>query len=64
MGGKACCTLNYLADSNEQAFMLLSAPDTDFSCLWTGSFLRAKDEGLKHKQDVASFLWYTDTTNS
>lgn len=40
--GEACCALNYLADSNEQVFILLSVPDTNFSCLWTGSFLRVK----------------------
>lgn len=30
VGGEVCCTLNFLADSNEQIFILLNVPDIDF----------------------------------
>lgn len=36
VGGEAGCTLNYLADSNEQIFMLLNVPDIDFNVYGLG----------------------------
>lgn len=41
MGGEAC-TLNYLADSNEQIFTLLNVPDIDFAVYGLGLLLCVK----------------------
>lgn len=43
-GGEACCTLNYLADSNEQICVLLNVPDIDFNVYGLGL---VNNEGIK-----------------
>lgn len=42
MGGQLCNMLNYLADSNEQIFILANAPEIVFNVSGLGFFLYVK----------------------